>query len=72
MSRPNTPKPSSPAHPRKGMRLHKIPLPDTNSPEFIEQARLACLAVNNSPQAKEDQDFVDSISILPHLPEYRW
>jgi hypothetical protein len=70
MPRPNTTKP--PAHPLKGTRLRKIPLPDTNSPEFIEQARLACQAVNNSPHAKEDQDFVDSISILPHLPEYRW
>ncbi len=76
MPRANTRKPASPARrapsPRKGMRLHKIWLPDMDSPEFIEEARLACIAANNSPTAKEDQDFIDSISILPYLPEFHW
>ncbi len=75
MPRPNTAKPAATPRrapsPRKGMRLHKMWLPDTNSPEFIEEARRACLAINNSQHAKEDQDFVDSISILPYLPEFR-
>jgi hypothetical protein len=51
------------------MRLHKIWLPDMDSPPFIAQARRASLAANRSPSAKEDQDFVDSISILPLLPQ---
>lgn len=55
--------------PRKGMRLHKIWLPDTDSPAFIAQARRDCLAINRSDRAKEDQDFVDSISILNDLPD---
>jgi len=47
-------------------------LPDTNSPEFIEQARRDSLAIARSVHAREDQDFLDSISILPSLPEFRW
>ena len=76
MPRPNTPKPAAPSRrapsPRKGMRLHKIWLPNTNSPEFIEQARRDSLAIARSAHAKEDQDFIDSISILHSLPEFRW
>jgi len=56
--------------PRKGMRLHKIWLPDMNSPAFIAQARRESRLIARSEQAKADQDFVDSISILNVLPEY--
>ncbi len=73
MPRANPKKPSAPARrapsPHKGMRLHKIWLPDMDSPEFIREARRACLAANRSPGAKEDQDFIDSISILNDLTE---
>ena len=75
MPRPNTAKPSAPArraHPRKGMRLHKMWLPDMDSPAFIAPARRACLAANRSPGAKEDQAFIDSISISPRSPGFRW
>ena len=75
MPRTNPAKPSTPAKrrasPRKGMRLYKIWLPDMNSPAFIRQARRECLAIARSERARTDQDFVDSISILPLLPEYR-
>ena len=79
MPRATPKKPATPRRapsPRKGMRLHKIWLPDMDSPEFIEEARRACLAINRSPTAKEDQDFIDSISILNDLghddiPEFR-
>jgi hypothetical protein len=53
------------------MRLYKIWLPDMDSPAFIRQARRDSLAISRSAGQKDDQDFVDSISILPLLPEYR-
>ena len=73
MPRTKTAKPSTRARrtsPRKGMRLHKVWLPDIDSPAFIRQARRESLAVARSAGEKEDQDFIDSISILPLLPEY--
>ena len=39
-------------------------LPDTTSPEFIRLAHEVSLAIANSPHEQEDQDFIDSISIL--------
>ena len=39
-------------------------VPDVHSPEFAEQARRDSLAVANSPYEKEDQAFVDSISVF--------
>src|SRR3954471_22311437 len=48
----------------QGLRPIVIWVPDVHSPEFAEQARRDSLAVANSPFAKEDQDFVDSISIF--------
>lgn len=73
MPRNSTPKPSTPApraaSPRKGMRLYKIWLPDMDSPEFIAQARRDSLAIAHSEKARADQDFIDSVSILPLLPE---
>jgi hypothetical protein len=74
MPRTSSAKPSAPARrtsPRKGMRLYKIWLPDMDSPAFIRQARRDSLAIARSAGQKEDQNFVDSISILPLLPEYR-
>ncbi len=74
MPRPEHREPPAPvrrAHPPKGMRLDKMWLPDMDSPEFIREARSQSLAANRSPGAKEDQDFIDSISILPSLPEFR-
>ena len=70
-------KPATPAapakrrvSPRKGMRLHKMWLPDMDSPALIRQARRTSLAIARSPEEKELQDWVDSVSILPLLPEY--
>ena len=48
----------------QGMRLLQIWVPDTRSPEFAKEARRQSRAVARSPHAKEDQDFVDSISWL--------
>ena len=74
MPRTSTPKPSTAApraaSPRKGMRLHKIWLPDMNSPEFIEQARRDSLAIAASAEEKELMEWMDSISILNDLPPY--
>jgi hypothetical protein len=44
-------------------------VPDVNSEEFKDWARRASLAVASSPSAKEDQDFVDAISILNDLKD---
>ncbi|MDE3195855.1 MAG: DUF3018 family protein, partial [Acidobacteriota bacterium] len=65
------PKQRRSASPRKGMRLYKMWLPDMNSPAFVRQARRSALAVVRSEHARADQDFIDSVSILPDLPEYR-
>ncbi len=51
-----------------GLRKVVFWLPDTSTPEFAERARRESLAVANSPHAKEDQEFVDSIS-APLEPE---
>jgi hypothetical protein len=37
-------------------------VPDVDSPEFAAEAHRQSLAVSRSPQADEDQDFVDAIS----------
>ena len=58
------------ASPRKGMRLHKMWLPDMDSPAFIAQARRESLAAARSAEETEVQDWIDSVSILPLLPEY--
>ncbi len=47
----------------KGLRPIQYWVPDVRSPEFLAEARRQCLAVNASPHAKEDQAFVDAISI---------
>jgi hypothetical protein len=39
-------------------------MPDVRAPGFAEEAHRQSLAVANSPYDKEDQDFIDSISIF--------
>ena len=48
----------------QGLRPIVIWVPDVNSPEFAGQAHRDSLAVANSPFEKEDQAFVDSISVF--------
>lgn len=47
---------------RQGLRPIQIWVPDVRSRSFKTQAHRQSLAVAKSPHAKEDQDFVDSIS----------
>ena len=54
----------------KGMRKIEFWVPDVNSPEFIAEAHRQSLLAATSPHAKEDQDFVDSISIFDELEDY--
>jgi hypothetical protein len=54
---------------KQGLRPIQIWVPDTRSPEFAEEARRQGLVVARSQYAKEDQEFVDSISIWPHESE---
>jgi DNA-binding LacI/PurR family transcriptional regulator len=46
----------------QGLRPIQIWVPDTSSPEFRAEARRQCLAVANSANAAEDQEFVDAAS----------
>jgi Protein of unknown function (DUF3018) len=48
---------------KQGLRPIQIWVPDVRSPEFVAEAHRQSLAVANSPQEKNDQDFIDSISI---------
>ncbi|MDR3523561.1 MAG: antitoxin MazE family protein [Acetobacteraceae bacterium] len=45
-----------------GLRPVQFWLPDVNSPEFKAEARRQSLLVASSPQAAEDQAFIDAIS----------
>jgi len=47
---------------QQGLRPIQIWVPDLRSPAFVAEARRQSLAVANSPHAKRDQDFVDSVS----------
>ncbi len=49
----------------KGYRLVQFWVPDVTTPEFAAEARRQSLAVSQSPHAKEDQDFIDAISVDP-------
>lgn len=49
---------------RQGLRPIQIWVPDVRSPKFAAEAHRQSLAVANSAQAKDDQDFIDSISTL--------
>jgi hypothetical protein len=48
---------------RQGLRPIQIWVPDVRSPKFAAEAHRQSLAVAKSPQEKDDQDFVDAISI---------
>jgi antidote-toxin recognition MazE-like antitoxin len=48
---------------RQGLRPIQIWVPDVRAPGFAEEARRQSLAVANSPGEKDDQAFVDAISI---------
>ena len=47
---------------QKGLRPIQIWVPDTRSPGFAAEAHRQSLAVAHSSQAKEDQDFMDTVS----------
>jgi hypothetical protein len=47
---------------RQGLRPIEIWVPDVRSRSFRMQAHRQSLAVAGSPHAKEDQEFVDSVS----------
>lgn len=48
---------------KKGMRLVQFWVPDTSTPEFKAEARRQSLLIANSPQERDDQAFIDSVSI---------
>ena len=47
---------------QQGLRPIQIWVPDVRSPAFAAEARRQSLAVAQSSQAKEDQDFIDVVS----------
>jgi hypothetical protein len=47
---------------QQGLRPIQIWVPDMRSPAFEREAHRQSLAVAKSPQARQDQDFVDAIS----------
>jgi hypothetical protein len=48
----------------RGLRPIQIWVPDTRTASFAREARRQSLAVAQSPTAREDQDFIDSITDL--------
>ncbi|MGA9707658.1 MAG: antitoxin MazE family protein [Candidatus Sulfotelmatobacter sp.] len=46
---------------QQGLRPIQIWVPDMRSSAFVKEARRQSLAVANSPQADEDQDFIDAV-----------
>jgi hypothetical protein len=47
---------------QQGLRPIQIWVPDMRSPAFAKEARRQSLAVAKSPNAKEDQNFIDAVS----------
>lgn len=47
---------------QQGLRPIQIWVPDLRSSAFVAEAHRQSLAVGNSPQAGEDQNFIDSAS----------
>lgn len=47
---------------QQGLRPIQIWVPDMRSPSFVAEARRQSLAVAGSSHAKEDQDFIDTVS----------
>ncbi|HYN45218.1 MAG TPA: antitoxin MazE family protein [Allosphingosinicella sp.] len=54
----------------QGLRPKQFWVPDVHSAEFKEQARLASLAVANSPHEAEHQAWIDSVYAWDSLPPY--
>ena len=48
---------------QQGLRPIQIWVPDVSSPAFAKEAHRQSRAVARSAQEKEDQDFIDSISV---------
>ena len=48
---------------KQGLRPIQIWVPDVSSPAFAKEAHRQSRAVARSAQEKEDQDFIDSISV---------
>lgn len=47
----------------QGLRLIQIWVPDVRDPEFSSEAHLQSFSVASSPQAADDQEFIDAISV---------
>jgi hypothetical protein len=47
---------------QQGLRPLQIWVPDMASPAFVTEAHRQSLAVANSPQAGEDQNFIDAVA----------
>jgi len=73
---PAAPDPLAPLDPERADRkrkcelaapaaVYRLPALDTSDPAFVAEARRQARAAANSPQAEEDQAWVDSISIFP-------
>jgi hypothetical protein len=48
----------------QGLRPIQIWVPDVRTPSFRAAAQRQSLAIANSGQEKEDQDFIDAISVF--------
>jgi hypothetical protein len=46
----------------QGLRPIQIWVPDVRSPEFTAQAHLQSAAIASSPNAADDQAFIDAVS----------
>ena len=49
---------------QQGLRPIQIWVPDTRSPAFAAEAHRQSLVVAHTAHAREDQDFIESISIF--------
>ena len=47
---------------RQGLRPIQIWFPDVRTPSFAQEAHRQSAAVANSPQAEEDQAYIDALS----------
>ena len=48
----------------RAMRPKLVRTPHPSSPHFAEEMRRQAKAINESPHADEDMDFIESVSIL--------
>lgn len=49
----------------RGLRPIQVWVPDTRTAAFKVEAHRQSLVVAQSPQARQDQDFIDTISLQP-------